>query len=185
MVRRQTRRRRMRGGLNIFKGLALVLSVVLLGTKPPPTEAVSLREAYTWLNKHHTEEEHKQVASLVLEEAGKYQVPSLSGFDIETISGALDWYQEAADVALVPGETYILTGNPGTLDIKSGDTVLLHRIVPSTDEDGEPGFYEVSRLSDVSDAANEGRTYDIPTEGVELKPVRKGGNRRKTLRRRK
>lgn len=183
MGRKQTRRRRLRGGSRL-KSLAVLLALAL-GVRQQPTDAVSVRDAYTWLNTKHNETEIHAVAGEMLARAKQLQeqLPSVSvtKFTLEAVENRLKQLQTdptALPMAPEVGKMYSLGIEPGVPGLRAGDTVRLETIVP-TDE-FELGFYVIIKKTDLE----EGITYEIPLT-VPLIPVATGGKRRKTLRRKK
>lgn len=210
-TRRRTRRRRQRGGADLKKGLVLA-ALIALGRTPEKVDALSLGEAYEWLQKSNFEEIHAMTTELV--QSGETTLRELvqSGETSEKdINKAFEWYNEEAKLLpalLIPNQEYTLRWNKNAERVdglQEGETVILkkiHDVIVYGVGDEDPGFYDVMRPSDVK-GATEGKTISIPMADVQLEcasetcalpkgapakpyfsPAR-GGRRRKTLRRRK
>ena len=190
----------MRGGLDVKKGLVVAV-VVALGGKVQPADAFHLRDAYTWLNNHHTPQEIQRVSAEIVKVVEENRPPSLSGVVASKIEQVLEsWKTTPPTTTPTVGGTYALTDYQDTQrDLKENDIVILQRILPAEDED-TPELYELAKLSDM-EGANKGRTFSIPSTLVRLKatcleqcglptteakmPTFQVGRARKTLRRRK
>lgn len=177
-------RRRQRGGVCRSK---LLLAAAAAGLSMASAEdAVPLRQ----LVKNYLEEGSWAASKALadrLVEAPYHVLDYFPTFSLESVKSD-ESCETAAPSDLTEGATYTITGTLPQ-DIGSGSRVVFKRSYTIIDDDDGKAvtttMYEVQRESDVNDPATSDRTYEVSGDEVTLTPVKEGGKRRKTLRRKK
>lgn len=87
-------RRRQRGGVNPLRALGLVVLTAVGVLRPEPAEALTMGEAWIWLNQKHSPDEIQKAADAILKNARTLEIPSVTGIASNMIVNVLEDYNE-------------------------------------------------------------------------------------------